>query len=128
MAVFVRDHGSVENILFSNIVIETQHHDGRWWGNAEPIHMSVVKWPETDRVGRIRNVRFSNIHATGQAGMLVWAQNPGLIQDVTFEGIRLHIVPGPLQKDYGGNFDLRSTNDPKTAFAAHDIPALFAKG
>jgi len=128
ISLFVRDVGSVENILFSNITIETQHHAGRWWGNAEPIHISALGWPGVESVGRIRNIRFHQIHAEGQAGILLWGDKLGRLEDISFEQVRLHIQKGPLQKDYGGNFDLRSTNDLKTAFFAHDIPGLFARG
>lgn len=128
LSLFVRDVGSVEDVLFSNIVIETQHHSGRWWGNAEPIHVSALRRKgQPGAPGRIRNLGFVNIHATGQAGMLLHGSPESWLEDIHFAHVRMHVVPGPLQKDYGGNFDLRDTGDPATAIVAADIPALYAR-
>jgi hypothetical protein len=125
LSVFVRSGDNVEDISFSNIIIETQHYTGRWWGKAEPIHVSALLWdPEAKAPGKIRNVRFSNISAVGEAGMLVYGTADSVIEDVTFTDIKLHIRKGPLQAQYGGNFDLRSTREKATAIFKHDIPAL----
>lgn len=125
VSVFVRSSDDVENVSFSNIIIDTQHFTGRWWGKAEPIHVSALLWdPEAKTPGKIRNVRFHNITATGQAGILVYGTPDSVIEDITFSDIKLHIRKGPLQATYGGNFDLRATRDKATAIFKHDIPAL----
>ena len=41
LGLFVRQEGSIENVLFNNIVIQTRLHTGHWWGKGEPIHLSV---------------------------------------------------------------------------------------
>ncbi|MDZ4697074.1 MAG: glycosyl hydrolase family 28 protein [Deltaproteobacteria bacterium] len=128
LSIFVRAEGSVENILFSNITIETRHFTGRWWGRAEPIHISALRHEgDTHSPGRIRNVGFQNIVASGEAGILIHGAAESIIEDVHFDHMRLRITKGDLQKDYGGNLDLRSTNNPKTAVVQHDIPALYAR-
>lgn len=125
LTVFVRSKYDVENVSFSNIIIETQHYSGRWWGNGEPIHISALLWdPEADKPGRIRNVRFHNIRATGEAGMLVYGTPDSVIENLTFDQVKLHVRKGPLQGDYGGNFDLRATRDKAQSIFKHDIPAF----
>jgi hypothetical protein len=125
VSVFVRGADSVENISFSNLSIETQHFSGRWWGNAEPIHVSACLWdPKADRPGVIRNVRFSNVDAVGEAGVLVHGAEDSVIEDVVFDRLRVQIKPGPLQEVRGGNFDLRSTRDLAKAIVKHDIPGM----
>ncbi len=125
VAVFVRGADDVENISFSNIIIETQHYSGRWWGKAEPIHVSALLWdPEAQAPGHIRNVRFRNINAIGEAGMLVYGSPDSVIEGLHFDNVKLHIRKGPLQAGYGGNFDLRSTRDKAQSIFKHDIPAL----
>lgn len=125
VSVFVRSKDDVEDISFSNIIIESQHFTGRWWGKAEPIHVSALLWdPEAQTPGTIRNVRFHNISAIGEAGMLIYGTPDSVIEDVMFSDIKLHIRKGPLQSTYGGNFDLRATRDKATAIFKHDIPAL----
>ena len=39
--------GLIENILFSDIVIRSHLVTGHWWGQAEPIHVSVANGIET---------------------------------------------------------------------------------
>lgn len=125
ISVFVRGADDVENISFSNITIETQHFTGRWWGKAEPIHVSALLWdPQAKAPGKIRNVRFHNINAIGEAGVLVYGTADSIIEDVSFTDVKLHIRKGPLQETYGGNFDLRATRDKATAIFKHDIPAV----
>ena len=67
LGVFVRNKGSVSNILFSNVVIGTRLHSRRWWGNGEPIHVSAAPLPNEAKIGKIQNIRFSNILRAAKA-------------------------------------------------------------
>ncbi|UCD00238.1 MAG: right-handed parallel beta-helix repeat-containing protein [Phycisphaerales bacterium] len=129
LGLFVRQQGSIENVLFNNIVIQTRLHTGHWWGKGEPIHLSVLPDRESSpALGRIRNVAFSNILAESESGIVIWAQEPGRIEDVTFSQVRLHLKRGPLSASYGGNIDLRPAFDPRWALFEHDLAALFCRG
>ncbi len=127
LGLFVRDEGSIENILFSNIVIRTRLHTGHWWGNAEPIHLSVIPQRKDGNIGRIRNIGFSNIVAESESGIVVYGSKPGDISNVTFDNLTLHIKNSPLNPSYGGNFDLRPAYDTRFAIFKHDIPAVFSR-
>ena len=127
LGVFVRDEGSVENVLFSNIVIRTRLHTGHWWGNAEPIHLSVIPQRPDGRTGKIRNVTFENIIAESESGIVVYGHEPGDISELFFDNVRLQIRESKLNASYGGNFDLRPTYDNRFAIFRHDIPALFCR-
>ena len=127
LGLFVRDEGSIENILFSNIVIRTRLHTGHWWGNAEPIHLSVIPQRKGSDIGRIRNIGFSNIVAESESGIVVYGSKPGDISNVTFDNLTLHIKNSPLNPSYGGNFDLRPAYDTRFAIFKHDIPAVFSR-
>jgi hypothetical protein len=119
----------IENVVFSNIVIETRLYKGKWWGKGEPIHISAVREFEDELRPRVlRNVTFTNITATGDHGCVLYADERSTIEDVTFDRCRLTVRPGPLQESFGGNFDLRQHWDPARKVFAHDIPALFARG
>ena len=129
IGLFVRQEGSIENVLFNNIVIQTRLHTGHWWGKGEPIHISVL--PEREsiaKLGRIRNVTFSNILAHSESGAVIWAQEPGRIEDVTFDQLRLNVRKGPLSTSYGGNIDLRPAYDPKWAIFRHELAGIFCHG
>ncbi|MGD1041604.1 MAG: glycosyl hydrolase family 28 protein [Sedimentisphaerales bacterium] len=128
LLVNVRDEASVENVLFSNIIIQTRLHTGHWWGHAEPIQVSAVpNAPDIKKLGRIKNVRFSNIIAESQSGIVVWGSKNSVIKDLAFDNVKVKIKDGPLSASYGGNFDLRTSGDLATAQFKHDIPAIYCK-
>jgi hypothetical protein len=129
LGLFVRQQGSIENVLFNNIVIQTRLHTGHWWGKGEPIHISVLPAAEsTAPLGRVRNVTFTNILAESESGIVIWAHEPGRIEDVTLDRVRLHVRKGPLSTSYGGNIDLRPAFDPKWAIFRHDLAGIFCHG
>lgn len=119
----------IENIVFSNITIETRLYKGKWWGKGEPIHISAVAEFEDERRSRVlRNVSFTNITASGDHGIVLYADDRSTIEDVRFDNLRVTIRPTPLQESFGGNFDLRPLWDPTRKVFAHDIPAFYARG
>jgi parallel beta-helix repeat protein len=128
LAVNVRGAGSVENILFSDIVIQTRLVTGHWWGKGEPIQVSAVPWdPKINQLGHIRNVRFRNITAESPSGSIVYGCEQSVIKDLLFQDVKVRINNSPLQESYGGNFDLRGCRDVATAVFAHDIPAFYCR-
>ena len=119
----------MENIVFSNIVIETRLYKGKWWGKGEPIHISVIAEMEDEKRTRVlRNVSFTNITAVGDHGVVLYADERSAIEDVRFDNVRVTIRPTALQESFGGNFDLRPLWDPARKVFAHDIPAFYARG
>jgi len=127
IGVFARDTASIENVLFSNIIIRNRLHSGHWWGNGEPIHVSSITKNEGKQAGHVRNIRFSNIIADSETGILLWGEQPNSLQNIEFDRVQLHIRNSPLAKDYGGNFDLRPTADLRYAIFKHDIPGFFVR-
>ncbi len=127
IGLFTRDKGNIENAVFSNITIETRLHTGHWWGHGEPIHISAVPGFEGVEVGVIKNVRFSDIVARSESGILVWGLPESRIQNLSFDHIRLQILPSPLAATYGGNFDLRNTLTLEMGIFKHDIPAIYCR-
>jgi polygalacturonase len=123
----VRDEASVENLLFSNITIQTRLHTGHWWGRAEPIQVSALANDRSvKKLGQIKNIRFSNILAESESGIVIWGSQNSIIEDLVFDNVKVKIINSPLNASYGGNFDLRTSADFKTALFKHDIPALYA--
>ncbi|MEW5975979.1 MAG: glycosyl hydrolase family 28 protein [Acidobacteriota bacterium] len=127
LGIFTRDQGTIENVLFSNITIDTRLHTGHWWGNGEPIHVSAVPIYENVTSGVIRNVRFSNIVARSESGIVVHGQKETVFEDLCFDNIHLTLLPSRLDASYGGNFDLRPTLDKAKAIFKHDIPGMFLR-
>jgi hypothetical protein len=126
IGIFVRGGESIENVIFSNLVIGTRLFRGDWWGKGEPIHLSAVRadWSQGP-MGRIRNVSFSNVIIESEQGIVVSGCEGSTIEDVTFDRISLKLRDGPLVRSFGGNFDYRPAADDHLKVFKHDIPALF---
>ena len=128
IGLFVRGPGSIENLIFTNIIIRTQLVAGHLWGWGEPIQVSaLIARPDLGPLGSIRGVYFGDIVAESQSGIIVHGSEVGAVQDVTFRNVDLSIIGGPLQAACGGNFDLRPSLDLQRALFAHDIPGLYAR-
>ncbi len=100
-----------ENILFHNITVETRVFDEAWWGRGEAIYISAYPWQE--RIGQVRNVRFSNILARGESGVHVSGVAPGHISGIVFENVRVELdkwgdTPGGFfdRRPYSGSPDV----------------------
>ncbi len=97
--------GSIERVLFQNLIIETRIFDSKWWGRGEPIQVAALPWTEHTRLGTIRDIRFSNILCTSENGAVVYADEPGHIDRISFNRVSIHIVrPAEFR---GGEQDLR---------------------
>jgi hypothetical protein len=111
VGIFVRDEGSIENMNFSNLVIDTRLHTGDWWGQGEPIHISTIRSKENVKLGKIQNLKFSNIHCHGQNGILVYGTEESVIEDISFQNLTFHFTDSPLNEVAGGNIDLHPVLD-----------------
>ena len=125
----LRDEGSLENLTFDNIRIETKLRTGDWWGNGEPIHISAIRGnaDKSVKLGRIKNVRFSNITCRGENGILLYGTEESPLEDVEFHNLTFDFTDSPLNAVAGGNVDLRGNLDPKFSLFARDIPGLLAE-
>ncbi len=126
IGVFSRDEGSIENITFSDIIIETRIHSGHWWGNGEPIHVSAIAQSDGISAGVVSNIKFFNITATSETGIVIYGTSDTHCQNISLENIQLTIRKSELEDTYGGNFDLRPTLRHEDAIFSHDIPGIYA--
>ncbi len=85
LSIQIRDGGNVENVSFSNIIIETRRFCPDWWGTAEPVVITSFDRDENTRSGHIKNVRFFNITAKGENGVLIHGNENNYIEDIIFE-------------------------------------------
>jgi polygalacturonase len=127
IGIFARDYSRIENVLFSNIIINNRLHSGHWWGKGEPIHISALRDTKNGRPGSINNIRFSEIIATSETGILIYGMPESIIANILFSNIKLEINPGKYTESYGGNFDLRPAYPVDQAIFKHDIPGLYAQ-
>lgn len=89
----LRDKGRIENVSFQNLSISTRLFKREcFWGQAEPIAITVLRRKEDTPVGTVRNIRFSNIMCEAENGILIYGEQPGLIENIRFDGIQLHLT------------------------------------
>jgi polygalacturonase len=111
--------GSIERVLFSNLIIETKIFDSKWWGRGEPIQVVALPWTAKTRLGTIRDIRFSNLICNSENGAMVYAAEPGHIENVSFDRVSVH-VSRPANFN-GGQQDLRPN-------ATEELPVMGTSG
>ncbi len=102
LGIQLRDEGSVENILFSDMVIETHLFEGGWWGVGEPIAVSVLPRNDQVRPGHLRNIRFRNLLCRSENGVYLQGYPLSRPDAIEFDGVQVHIArssswPGGMQ-------------------------------
>jgi polygalacturonase len=127
IGIFAHDSTDIEELVFNNIIIETKLYNGQWWGNGEPVHLSCISRFPGHPAGQIRNVKFNNIIAKAEQGIIIFGQEESWIENVSFNNLSLTIRNGKETMAYGGNFDLRPTASKKMQIFEHDIPGLYAQ-
>jgi polygalacturonase len=127
IGVFARDSSIIDNVAFDHIIIHNRLHSGHWWGKGEPVHVSALQDSPHGPAGRISNIRFSNIHAESETGMVIFGTSGSRIENITLNNIELTIRRGKYSDPYGGNFDLRPAHPVSMAIFKQDIPGLFAQ-
>jgi polygalacturonase len=114
VALMLRDEGSIENVLVHNLTIETRLFHPDWWGAAEPISITALPRTAGGKIGRIRGVRFDQIVARGEGGVLISGSDASVLEDIVLNNVHLEVrrtTEFPL-----GRFDLRPLpkNEPTT--------------
>ena len=99
----IRDGGSIYDIKFNNIKIETKRFSPReWWGKAEGVHISNLKRYSNGILGNIFNLFFDNIDIYGESGIFLYGEN---ISNIKFKKVKIKLEN---KTDYEKNlYDLR---------------------
>ena len=115
-----RDEGTINNIVFSNMVVDCKFFSDVWWGKAEPIYVTAYRrapgnhkdagwrFPRGKRegkVGEVRNIFFSNIKCESENGIFVGAESNDKVRNIYFDQVDVLIVKRTTYP--GGTFDKR---------------------
>ncbi len=103
LAFMVFDGGVVEDVLISNLSIQTRRFDWFWWGDGEPIHFNIKRRSEIDGVkrdheppaGRIRNVSISNVIAHGAGTSGINGHPDSWLENIHLDNVRLFVSHDP---------------------------------
>jgi len=128
-----RDIGEIENVLFSNLIIQTEMQPHKWWGAGEPIHITNLRRAKETKLGKVRQIRFTNILCKGESGIYIRGEDDDAIEDVIFDNVRIEIEkttdnPGGFYDDRphgrdGDNF-IGIYNDSIAAIRAEHVNGL----
>ncbi|MBQ9123476.1 MAG: right-handed parallel beta-helix repeat-containing protein [Lachnospiraceae bacterium] len=105
----LRDKGSIENVSFNHITIETKLFTPKYyWGCAEPISITAVKRKSDTNIGYIKDVRFSNIHCSGENGIFIYGDIEKNISEIYFDNVSVHLTEKTVYPK--NRHDLRPTS------------------
>jgi hypothetical protein len=103
LAFMVFDGGVVEDVVISNVSIETRRFDWFWWGDGDPIHFNIKRRSEVDGTkreheppaGKIRNVSISNVIAHGTGTSAINGHPDSWLENIHFDNVRLFVSHDP---------------------------------
>jgi hypothetical protein len=103
LAFMVFDGGIVEDVVISNVSIETRRFDWFWWGDGDPIHFNIKRRSEIDGTkrdheppaGKIRNVSISNVIAHGTGTSAINGHPDSWLENIHLDNVRLFVSHDP---------------------------------
>ncbi len=103
LAFMVFDGGVVEDVVISNVSIETRRFDWFWWGDGDPIHFNIKRRSEIDGTkrdheppaGKIRNVSISNVIAHGTGTSAINGHPDSWLENIHLDNVRLFVSHDP---------------------------------
>ena len=125
LAFMVFDGGIVEDVVISNVTIETRRFDWFWWGDGDPIHFNIKRRSEVDGTKRpneppagvIRNVSIRNVIAHGTGTSAINGHPDSWLDGIHLENVHLFVSHDPqapyentataLRLQYARNFTMK---------------------
>jgi polygalacturonase len=126
VGLLLRNAGSLENMSFNDLYIETKLGYGSWEANGEPIHMSAVAGTDSAKLGVINGIAFNNVFCVGENQILVYGSAQSMIQQVQFNDVVFQIKNSAYNDVMGGNVVLWGNADKNARLFAGNIPAIAA--
>ena len=103
LAFMVFDGGIVEDVVISNVTIETPRFDWFWWGDGDPIHFNIKRRSEVDgtkrenepAAGVIRNVTIRNVIAHGTGTSAINGHPDSWLDGIHLDNVHLFVSHDP---------------------------------
>ena len=83
------DGGTVSDVIFSNITIETSRRHWNWWGSAEAFKFVLKKRRPDSKLGAIRDVVVDNIIAHARGTSTITGHPDRAVQNVTISNLQM---------------------------------------
>jgi hypothetical protein len=103
----LRDEGDVYNIDFKDIQFTSRYFSDPWWGRGEAISLTAIPRRRETDIGKIHDVRISNVTATAENSVRIDGTRQSRIRDVTLDNVAVTL--DRWTKYRGGVFDNRPT-------------------
>ena len=123
LGIHLSEESDVENVLFSNMIVETRLFHEDWWGRAEPIYITAIPWTAQHKIGRVRHIRFSNVLCHSENGVFIQGWDNDLVDDILLDNVRVEI--DKWSKWPGGRHDIRPC--PGDGLIDHPSAGFFIK-
>ncbi len=97
------DGGIVEDVVLSNLTIETRRFDWFWWGDGDPLHFNIKRRSEVDGTpkpneppaGKIRNIIIQNVIAHGTGASVINGHPDSWLEGVRLDNVKLFVSSDP---------------------------------
>ena len=119
-AIQAGDGGWVENVVISNVVMETRMFAGAWWGKGEPFVISAA-----NSSAHIRGISISHLRARSENSILVVGRNHN-VSDIVLDDLDLTFSTSPNSALYGQEFDLAPAPLRPSLLAGNRLPWIYA--
>jgi hypothetical protein len=85
----VQDGGTVSDVIFSNITVDTSRRVWNWWGSAETFKFVLKKRTPQSKLGAIRDIVVDNVisHARGTSTITGHAEAP--LENITISNVQI---------------------------------------
>ncbi len=100
-----RDGATVEDLLFTDMTIETVMRPLMWWGSGEPVAVSSVPRTVGGPAGLVRGIQFNHLACHGESGIYLRGAADAPLRDLSFRGIDLQLAK--TSSIPGGFYDMR---------------------
>ena len=93
----------MEDVVLSNLTIETRRFDWFWWGDGDPLHFNIKRRSEVDgtkranepAAGKIRNVILQNVIAHGTGASVINGHPDSWLEGVRLDNVKLFVSSDP---------------------------------
>jgi polygalacturonase len=133
LAFMVFDGGVVEDVVISNVTIETRRFDWFWWGDGDPIHFNIKRRSEVDGTKReneppagiIRNVSIRNVIAHGMGTSAINGHPDSRLDGIHLDNVHLFVSHDP-QAQYENTRSALTLRDARN-FTMKDVEIRWEK-
>jgi hypothetical protein len=88
IGIYLKDGGTVERVNFSNITIENPPQD---YKVINPIYIDIEKRHPDSKIGRMRDITFSDIHINSSYSSVIQGMPESIIENLTLSGINIRV-------------------------------------